>query len=304
MSTRWAAIVLAAGRGPGDPLARAYGVTHKCLVPVGGIPMLRRVVDTLRAHPSVARIAISIDDPSVVPAALGEVHADVTVLSSADSAPASALAAVEAIGRQWPVLLTTADHALLDRAMLDHFFSALEGAGTDLAIGLATAETILAAYPDARRTFLRFGNDRVSGCNLYGLASPRALAAVEFWRALDRDRKRPWRIVHAFGLGALLRYALGLVNLEQALALASSRLGLTARAVLMPFANAAVDVDKPEDKELVEAILVGSERDRPSQPPLSPSEGEGDPGLLTTPPPCAGRPGDRSGNLPRTTRRR
>lgn len=259
MSARWTAIVLAAGRGPGDPLARAYGVTHNCLLPVGGVPMLRRVVDALRTHPSVARIAISIDDPSVVPAALGASGPDVTVLPSADSAPASALAAIEAVDRRWPVLLTTADHALLDRAMLDHFLSASEGAGADLAIGLASAETILAAHPDARRTFLRFGRDRVSGCNLYGLTSGRALAALELWRALDRDRKRPWRIVRAFGLGALLRYALGLVDLDGAMALASRRLDLQARAVLMPFADAAVDVDKPADKELVEAILKGKE---------------------------------------------
>lgn len=255
MSARWTAVVLAAGRGPDDPLAKAYGVTHKCLLPVGGVPMLRRVVDVLRAHPSVARIAISIDDPGVVPAALGAPAPDVTVLASADSAPASALAAVEALDRCWPILLTTADHALLDRAMLDHFLSVSENAGADLAIGLATAGTILAAYPEAKRTFLRFGPDRVSGCNLYGLASPRALAVLELWQRLDRDRKRPWRIVRAFGVGALLRYALGLVNLEQAMALASRRLGLEARPVLMPFANAAVDVDKPEDKELVETIL-------------------------------------------------
>ncbi|MGE0211259.1 MAG: nucleotidyltransferase family protein [Parvibaculaceae bacterium] len=255
MRGRWTAIVLAAGRGSGDPLARAYGVSHKCLIPVGGIPMLRRVVDTLRTHPGVASIAISIEEPSVVSTALGTAYPDVAVIPSSDSAPASALAAVEAVASAWPILLTTADHALLDRAMLDHFFSASEGARADLTIGLATAETILAAYPDAKRTFLRFGRDRVSGCNLYGLMSARALGAVDLWQRLDRDRKRPWRIVGAFGAGAIIRYALGLMDLSGALALASRRLNLAARAVLMPFANAAVDVDKPEDKELVEDIL-------------------------------------------------
>ena len=50
---RWNVIVLAAGRGPDDPMAAAYGVTHKCLVEVGGIPMLRRVVDTLQNHPAM-----------------------------------------------------------------------------------------------------------------------------------------------------------------------------------------------------------------------------------------------------------
>jgi hypothetical protein len=36
----------------------------------------------------------------------------------------------------------------------------------------------------------------------------------------------------------------------------SRRLDLTARPVLMPFAEAAVDVDKPEDKELAERIFI------------------------------------------------
>ena len=53
---RWHALILAAGRGPSDPMAAAYGVSHKCLVEVGGIPMLRRVVETLLAHPAIAGI--------------------------------------------------------------------------------------------------------------------------------------------------------------------------------------------------------------------------------------------------------
>ena len=37
----------------------------------------------------------------------------------------------------------------------------------------------------------------------------------------------------------------------------SQQLGFTAAAVPMPFAEAAIDVDKPADLELVEEILAG-----------------------------------------------
>lgn len=253
--TSWTAIVLAAGRGPGDPLARAYGVTHKCLIPVGGVPMLARVVGALREHPSIARIAVSVDQPEVAAEALG-VAGDVTVVRSGQSAPDSVLKTLDEVGRVYPVLVTTADHALLDSVLLDHFLGVAEAKSADVAIGFAAAETILAAYPDARRTFLTFGKDRVSGCNLYGLFDDRALKAVELWRELDRDRKKPWKIVQAFGFEALFRYFTRRTSLEGALGLASRRLGLTARSVMMPFAEASIDVDKPEDKELVDRILL------------------------------------------------
>jgi hypothetical protein len=96
----------------------------------------------------------------------------------------------------------------------------------------------------------------VSGCNLYGLMGERGIAAIELWRRLDRDRKKPWRIVQAFGLEALFRYLTGRTSLDGAFALASRRLGFEAKPVLMPFAEAAIDVDKPEDHALVERILL------------------------------------------------
>ena len=42
------AIVLAGDRGPYDPVAVAAGVPAKCLTPIGGSPMVVRVVRALR----------------------------------------------------------------------------------------------------------------------------------------------------------------------------------------------------------------------------------------------------------------
>jgi CTP:molybdopterin cytidylyltransferase MocA len=254
-------LVLAAGRGPNDPMAKAYEVTHKCLVEIGGEPMLKRVVRTLLASPEIASVTVSIEKKELLTDALGPLAARVAFLASAESAARSALAALPE-DAEYPWLITTGDHPLLTLEMLRYFLDAATGSGADLCAGLARAETILARFPDARRTYLPFGPDRVSGCNLFALTSPAARKALAFWHDLERLRKKPWRLIGAFGPVALLRFFAGTLTLDSAFALASRRLGLTARPVLMPFAEAAVDVDKPADKELAERIL----RERQSLP--------------------------------------
>ena len=60
------ALVLAGRRGVSDPLAEREGTSHRALLDVAGVPMLLRVVRTLRASPRIGRIAISIDEPAVL----------------------------------------------------------------------------------------------------------------------------------------------------------------------------------------------------------------------------------------------
>jgi len=254
VARHWTAVVLAAGRGPSDPMAKAYGVTHKCALPVNGVPMLRRVVDALRQSSSVAGVSISIESPAVVREILAEKESGIAIIASESSAPLSALVAIRKQAA-FPVLLTTADHALLTPEMVDYFCQHAERNGADFSAGLARAETVLAAYPQSVRTFFRFGKDRVSGCNLFAISNANGLRILEKWQFLEQARKKPWRLVAAFGPLALLRFALGLLSLDGAFRTVSTRLGLVAKPVLLPFAEAAIDVDKPADLALAEAIL-------------------------------------------------
>lgn len=245
---------MAAGRGPSDPMAMAFQVAHKCLVPVAGVAMLARVVGALKACRSIGEISVSIDDPAPVETALGA-DAQVEVVSSSTSAPASVLSALERPSTKWPVLVTAADHALLTPEIVSHFLQAAAGSGADLAVGLATRQTISAELPTTKRTYLKFSDVHVSGCNLFALNTAQGLAFVRFWQQADKNRKRPWKLIGAFGVWPLLLWLAGRLTLERAFEMASERLGATARPVLLPFAVAAVDVDKPEDKALVEQLL-------------------------------------------------
>lgn len=244
------ALVLAGSRGPGDPMAVAAGVTHKALIPVDGVPMLERVVAALRATPEVSQIAVSIEDEALLRTLPG---AAVTFVPAARGPSESVARAMERLGT--PLLVTTADHALLRPEWIAHFLSAAP-AEADVAAAVARAETIRAAAPDTKRTVLRFADRAVSGCNLFLLSTPRASRAVNFWRQVEAHRKRPLRLVRMLGPGALIRFALGRLTLRQALDRLGSLAGVRAAAVELPFGEAAVDVDKPADLELAERLAA------------------------------------------------
>ncbi|HKP25770.1 MAG TPA: nucleotidyltransferase family protein [Dongiaceae bacterium] len=253
------ALILAGSRGPDDPMAKAAGVSHKALLPVAGVPMLLRVVETLRATPGITRIYVCIEDERValqVPA-LEALHRDRTleILPASDSPATSVAAALRVVELTQPLLVTTADHPLLTPAILQRFVD-IAPKDCDLAVALAPADVVAAAYPGAIRTFYRLGKQRFSGCNLFLVRSSNVARVADFWRRMETHRKRPLRLIWEIGPLALVRVLLGLMNAEQAFAYLSRKAGAVIRHVELPFAEAAVDVDKPADLELVERIFA------------------------------------------------
>ncbi|MGH6921426.1 MAG: MobA-like NTP transferase domain containing protein, partial [Geminicoccaceae bacterium] len=150
---------------------------------------------------------------------------------------------------------------LLSAAMIDHFCAAVP-ADADAAVAVVRASLLQRRYPDAVRTYYRFAGEGYSGCNLFLLQSPDALRVVRFWTRLEQHRKRPWRLIAEVGPLALLRFLLGRLSLDGAMRHLSAKVGATVRAVELPFAEAAIDVDKPADLELAERILASSKTSR------------------------------------------
>ena len=251
---RWRAVILAAGRGPNDPMAEAFGIAHKCALPIAGKPMLAWVIEALAGADLQTPFVVSIDDRSAAIVAAGSNAAKIRILPSGTSAPASAIAGILDLGT-YPVLITTGDHPLLTPPMIRHFLDAAEANGTDVLAGLATKETIAANYPETRRTYFNLGGTRVSGCNLFAVMNARGLRMLEAWQELEKNRKKPWKLVAAFGVAPLFHFMAGSLTPDRAFSLMSKKLGIKVAPVFMPFAEAAIDVDKPSDHQLAEQIL-------------------------------------------------
>lgn len=243
------ALVLAGSRGGADPVASYAGVADKAMIVIGGRTMLAHVVETLRAA-GAGRIMVAASSDAVRDHA-GELGTE--VIAAADGPSASAARGLDLIGA--PLLVTTADHALLRPEWIAQFLADAPG-DTDVVALLARRETIEREVPETQRTYLRFADGDWSGCNLFWLATPRAAAAIALWQSVERDRKRPWRIVRRLGPVLLLRYLTGRLTLTEALARLGNLAGCRTRVVESAFGLAAVDVDKSADLDLVRKLTA------------------------------------------------
>lgn len=244
-----AALVLAGSRGGVEPVAAAEGVAHKALVEVDGTPMLARVVQALR-DAGIERIAVAANDPDVV-ALAATLGAELIPPQAGPSA--SVGVAFAQMGA--PLLVTTADHALLRPEWVSDFVGDVPQ-GTDAAVLLASRVAVEKAMPGSRRTWLRLADGDWSGCNLFLLSTPTAMAAIDAWRAVEADRKRPWKIAARFGLRPLWLYITGRLTADGAIAVLGRRVGIEAHAVAARDGLAAVDVDKPSDLADVRGIIA------------------------------------------------
>jgi CTP:molybdopterin cytidylyltransferase MocA len=243
----FSALVLAGSRGGSDPVADYAGVPHKALIRLEGRTLLARVAGALR-DAGAAEIAVSTSHAEV------RAEADRLGLQTLDEAPGPSLsvqAGIEALGT--PLLATTADHAMLEADWVRRFLADIP-AEADIAALVASREVVEAAAPGTRRTFLKLADGHWSGCNLFYLANARALAAVALWRRLERQRKQPWRMAGLLGPSILARYALGRLTLGEGAHRLGELAGCRAAVVTTPHGLAAVDVDKPEDLDLVRRL--------------------------------------------------
>lgn len=252
------ALVLAGTRAGGDALAVAAGVSHKALIVIDGRTMIEHVVQALDAVPEIERIVIAIERPEVLASLPGlrppACRRPVSVIAAASGPSASVESALAA--ESVPLLVTTADHALLRPEWVRSFLDATP-ADADATVAFARRRNIIAAAPGTRRTYLRFADDEYSGCNLFLLLRPAASGAVRFWRQLETERKRPLRLMLRLGVRFALRYLLGRLRLDDALARLKSLTGARIAIVELTDGRAAIDVDKPEDLELVRRLMAG-----------------------------------------------
>lgn len=226
--------------------------------------MVERVVETIASMKEISQIAIVIEDPELLKGLPGLepyfANGSLETIVAKPSPAQSALYGFEMLGsaRESPILMTTADNCLLTADILTHFLEALKE-GVDVTAAVARTDMVTVAYPDARRTRLRFRDGSKSGCNLFAFQTTDAQRVIGFWRMIEENRKSPLTMLRRLGVITVLSYLTNTLTLAQAVNKLGKRTGTTLATVDIPFPEAAIDVDTPEDFYLVERILSDRE---------------------------------------------
>ncbi len=252
------AVILAGSRPEGDPLALEAKATCKAVIPVAGVPMVGRVARTLRDHSGIASVTIMAQQPGLIrkDPALQWLCADQNIIfAQSRGTIAQTIKGVLADpNTRFPLLVTTADNALLSGPMIDSFLRQM--VGCDVGLAMVERKTLLAAYPASRRTWLKFRGGQYSGANLFYVGSKKALTVVDLWEQIEQDRKKAWKTFSIFGPRLLLLAGLRILSFPEVLRRASKNLDVTIRMAEMPQPEACIDVDKMSDLALVEEILT------------------------------------------------
>lgn len=239
-------LILAGERPGGDPLALAEGVANKTDIVIAGKTMLAHVLDAVM--PLVPLTNIFISGNAV------KVPVGVQVIATANTPCASVIAALSRV--EFPVLLTTADHPLLSAPLIHSFLEQAAILQGDVCVGMVPLTVVQQHYPRNRRTKLRFREGSFSGANLFLLRNQQAMGVIDFWRQMEAVRKSPWRMVQVLGLASIVRYALGMLRLEDVVAVLARRTGARVAPVMLLNPHAAIDVDRADDLLLVREIMA------------------------------------------------
>lgn len=269
---RFVAVVLAADRTTRDPITLHTGAACKTFAPVAGIPMIIRVLDTLAACDLVSSTIICGPSKSLhhhCPELAQRIASgQVKWLENASTPSRSAQKCFEQIAPDIPILLTTADHALLTPLIVQRFLKQSITSSSDATVGVIRNEVVSKAMPEAKRTVIRLRDGGFCGCNLYAFTSKgRRLAS--FWQQAEDLRKKPWKLIgKILGFRLVFLYLTKQLNLAQALEAVSEKSGVHISTVEITDARAGVDVDNVKDLQLAESLLAKVPHSL-TQPPVS-----------------------------------
>ena len=247
------AVILAGDRLGGNSLARIFGVKNGVLVKIHGKTCIQRVLESLDRCGHISDMTIvglnesnGLLENSLQKATSG--HNCIWLTPEAGPA-ASAVKAVSA-GVQYPCLLTTGDHALLPSGTISEFLETARYMEGDFIVGLVPYANVQKAFPESKRTLLKFPEGIFCGSNLFLIKSQKGVRILEYWRKVEILRKKPWKISRYLGIRFLLAYILGRLTLEKALKTISNQAGAKLGHTIVSNPLAAIDIDSKADYDL------------------------------------------------------
>lgn len=156
------------------------------------------------------------------------------------------------------VLSSSADIPAITGEMIDWLVDTAMETRHDIYYGVVKKEVMEGRYPGSNRTFTKLKDMEVCGADIHiahhsMTTDPEHLAK---WEVLIGKRKAPLKQAASIGFLTLVLLLLGRLSLADAVKRATKKLNFTGRAIIWPYAEAAMDVDKPHQLELLRADMA------------------------------------------------
>ena len=260
------AIVLAGGRlPPDDPLAKHAPAGVKCLAEVAGRPLVQWTLDALGATAGIDRVVVvglPTDTPLTSRRRLLRLPAEGDMIASlqaaADLLARDAAGAAGDAADDGHALVVAGDAPLIDAQVLRWAVDQVRERDPDVALCAVDRPVMEARFPGSKRTYVRLADVELCGGDVAAVRLSVVRTGSDVPQRLSQARKQPWRIALVIGPGTLLALLLRRLHLAEAERRIGRRLGLRTAVLVCPYAEVAMDVDKPAQLALAQTVLEAS----------------------------------------------
>lgn len=227
----------------------------KALIDLGGKPMGQWVLDALDGAPSVERVGLV----GLPPGHGLDCQKPMTTIANQGTLLRNVLA-----GLAWTcgvapadeyALLTSADIPALQPEMVEwRIETGLAATPFDLDYIVVEQKTMELRFPAASRSYVHLRDVTVCGGDI-NLIRAEMIVRRRLWERIAATRKSPLRQAALIGPDTLVLLLLRRLTLEQVRKRVARRLSIQGRVHLSPYAEMAMDVDKPGQLEILRQEL-------------------------------------------------
>jgi len=249
---RMDAIILAGAKNNGA-LRESSDTQYEASIPIHGRPLLDYVIRPLAEIGEVERIAVVGPEEALSPDLRTAIW---QVVPCGGSMVENLRRGLDALSPKGKVLVVTADIPLLTAGAVEDFLARCREREADVYYPIVAREPIEARYPGVKRTYATLREGTFTGGNIILLAPDvveRHLATIDQAVAL---RKKPLQMARLLGLCCLIKLLIGRLSIGEIESRVEKKLRFKGVAVITPYAEIGIDVDKPSDLALVQRVLA------------------------------------------------
>jgi GTP:adenosylcobinamide-phosphate guanylyltransferase len=250
------AIVTAGGiPQPGEPLYEYTRGKSKALLDVAGKPMIQWVLDALDGAASIQQVVIiGLESESGVSS-----QKTVAFLPNqggmVENIRTGVLKALDLDPQAKHVLLVSSDIPGITPEMIDWVIASAMQTDQDVYYNVIPRNDMERVFPESKRSYTHLKGLEVCGGDMNIIRSSMVTSNESIWNDLIASRKNVLKQAALIGFDTLLLLLLQRLTIDDAVKRVTRRLHITGRAIVCPYAEVGMDVDKPHQLELLRAYL-------------------------------------------------
>lgn len=250
--------VISAGGYP-KPDESLYQITqggNKALIDIGGKPMVQWILDALNGCQQIEQVIIvglsdSVQLQSRHPLTRVENRGDLF-----ENVRAGAETLLSLDPRAEISLLLPADVPAITAEMIEWMINRIKDQPYDIFYSVVERGVMEKRYPQSKRTYTRLKDLEICGGDVHAFRPAIAAQDNPLWERILAARKNPLKQASLVGLDTLFLLLTRQMTLEQMAVFISRKLGIRGQAILLPYAEMGMDVDKDFQLEIMRAELL------------------------------------------------